>query len=59
MSHIVMAEAAAKPGVEDRLLDRINALARAVRLEPGNEGFEVFARAVSARYESEGIERTR
>ena len=44
MSHIVMAEAAALPGAEDRLLDRITALARAVRLEAGNEGFEVFAK---------------
>ena len=44
MSHIVMAEAAALPGAADRLRAEIATLARAVRLEAGNERFDVYAR---------------
>ncbi|MCJ2182459.1 antibiotic biosynthesis monooxygenase [Novosphingobium sp. 1949] len=42
MPHIVMAQCTALPGCEDALHSRITDLASAVRMEAGNEGFEVF-----------------
>lgn len=42
MPHIVMAQCTALPGREDALHSCIADLASAVRMEAGNEGFEVF-----------------
>lgn len=44
MPYIVMAEAIALPNADLRLREEIEALARAVRMEAGNEAFEVFTK---------------
>lgn len=49
MPYIVMAQCIALPGQEDALQSRIADLASAVRMEAGNEGFEVFQRPATER----------